>query len=62
MQPEKLIGLSKEEAQSQCERKGYRMRVVVEDGEASLGSMEYRPNRINVTVQNGRVHEIQGIG
>lgn len=62
MKPERLIGLQKDEARSQCERQGYKMRIVMEDGKASLGSMEYLPNRINVVVRNDKIQKIQGIG
>jgi len=61
MEP-RIVGLPKEVAQSQCEESGFRMRIVEEDGEARVGTMEYRANRINVIVRDGRVQEVTGIG
>lgn len=57
-----LIGLSVNEADEALKTAGYKMRVVQEDGEHFIVTMDYRLDRVNVAVNNGKVSSINGVG
>ena len=50
-----LDGLTLEEAQALAKSHGYTIRARVIDGSARIGTMDYRLNRINVSITNGKV-------
>ncbi len=56
--PEDLIGLSIEDAALA----DHTIRVMKRDGKPCAGTMDVKPNRINVTVENGIITEIRGLG
>jgi hypothetical protein len=59
---EELVGLKEDAARSKCKQRGFEMRIIEKDGKRFLGSMEYREDRINVTIRNGRVKKVHEIG
>lgn len=52
---EDFIGMQKEEAKALCEKRGLRFRVTSEDGEFFAVTMDYRTDRVNVSVENNVV-------
>lgn len=50
-----LVGLPEAAAQAKAEAAGYTVRVAVVDGEPRALTMDYRPDRINVELENGVV-------
>lgn len=59
---ETYTGLTVEEAQELAGENGVMFRVVMEDGEMRPATKDYRPGRINATVENGEVvsYEVEG--
>ncbi|MGE4425599.1 MAG: hypothetical protein AB7G37_03995 [Solirubrobacteraceae bacterium] len=57
-----LLDLSVDEASDRAQGVGCTVRVVRRDGEDLPGTLDLRPNRINVEEQDGRVVRIQGVG
>jgi hypothetical protein len=55
MTPDRLIGLSEEEALSLCEHYNYTMRVVAEDGKYYIVTQDFRNDRINVYLMWNKV-------
>lgn len=53
-----LIGLTVEEAKE----KGVWIRVMREDNQRYVGTMDFRPTRINVEVENGKIIKVNGVG
>lgn len=45
-----------------CKAAGWTVRVTRRDGQSMIGTCGYRPNRINVAVENEVVTVIGGIG
>ncbi len=56
------LGLSETDAEAKAEMDGVPFRVVMRDGEALAVTMDYRPGRINATVENDIVvsYEVEG--
>ncbi len=52
-----LIGLTKEAAKDLAEKNGYTIRVMNEDGQAFMGTMDIRSDRINLSISGGKVVE-----
>jgi hypothetical protein len=52
---ERLVGLTEEEATKLAESNGWAVRVVSRDGESFPITMDYRTDRVNLTVENGVV-------
>ena len=52
---ENYIGLTELQATSLANRKGREFRVVERDGEALMVTMDYRPGRVNATIEEGVV-------
>jgi hypothetical protein len=52
---EELVGLEKQAAIDLIEGKGYQARIVHEDGEDFIGTMDFRTDRYNLYVTNGIV-------
>lgn len=52
-----LIGLTKEDAKDLAEKHGFTIRVMHEDGESFMGTMDYRTDRVNLSVNGGKVTE-----
>ncbi len=57
-----VINKTVDEAQSVAKSKGCIVRVVQEDGNALIHTMELRSNRINVAVENGIVKSVVDCG
>jgi len=53
------IGLSVEDAMAQAEANDTLFRVVQEDGEPLAVTMDYRPGRLNATVEDGIVVSVE---
>lgn len=52
---EALNGLTREQAETAAEAAGYTVRVVREDDESFVMTMDYRTDRINIELDDGRV-------
>ncbi len=55
-----LVGMTTEQARNVTLQKGQEFRVVQEDGEDFFVTQDYRTNRLNVAVTNGRVSCVKG--
>jgi len=55
---ETLFGMAEAYAIEQIEAAGYEWRVVKRDLEEFPATMDYRPNRINLTIKEGIVYEV----
>jgi hypothetical protein len=58
----RLVGKEETEASQICENSGHKMRVMSKDGESYLVTCDYRTDRINVNVIDGKISSISGIG
>ena len=59
---EKLVGLDEEEAAKVAEAAGWTMRVTERDGESLMVTTDWQDNRVNVSVDAGRVTAVTSIG
>jgi hypothetical protein len=60
---ESLIkGKTVDEAKEILERGQYEMRIVSEDGEDFMGTMDWKPNRVNVAVVKNLVKSVVSLG
>jgi hypothetical protein len=50
-----LIGSTETEAQNIAEELGFTTRVMRRDGENYIGTMDFRTNRINLEITDGKV-------
>ena len=57
-----LIGETLVEARSLASAQGYTVRVVEQDGERFVVTMDYKPKRINVAVVSGAVTAVRSLG
>lgn len=57
-----IVGLSQRDAQARAQQAGCAVRVVSVDGEGRPVTDDYSPQRINVSVLDGRVATVDGIG
>ena len=57
-----LVGLTEDEAAEAAEALGWEVRVANLDGEDQALTMDLRPNRVNVAVEDGEVTEVLDIG
>lgn len=57
-----LVGLSEEDFVRDAEARGYIVRVYDRDGESSSVDLDFRPNRLNISVNDGIVTEIYQTG
>lgn len=56
------VGKTLSEARLALGKLGYTIRVMKEDGQHKIGTCDFRMDRINVTVENGKVTEVGSIG
>ncbi len=59
MKPDSLIGLPIEQVQADCDEAKIPPRVVEVDGEPRPMTMDYRPERLNFKVKDGKVTEVK---
>ena len=57
-----LLGKEEKAAQSLAEQNDCDMRVTERDGEMFPMTMDFRPNRVNVVIADGKVSKVTGIG
>ena len=57
-----IIGKIEKEAEKYLNKQGKKIRVTKRDGKPYLGTMDYRPERINVVVESGKIIQIVGAG
>ena len=50
-----VIGMEKQAAIDLIKSKGLKVRVRSEDGEAFVGTCDWRPERFNLNIENGKV-------
>jgi hypothetical protein len=50
-----VIGLTEHQAKAMLEAYGYRVRIVQRDREHYIVTMDYRTDRVNITIINGKV-------
>lgn len=55
-----LVGKTEDEAKKELEE-GYSIRVNKRDGKIFYGTMDYKPKRINVNVDNNVITKINGL-
>lgn len=56
----KLTGMDFKEAKKILEEKGFSIRISNEDGINMWGTMDIRPDRVNVDVKNGKITKVLG--
>ena len=69
MSTQDLVGLTQEEAEKflddneviQDDQRIIVVRVVAEDGEEFMTTMDFREDRVNVEVENGKITKVRGI-
>lgn len=59
LDPSVIIGMSEGQASSFLTAEGIDYRIVERDGESFPVTMDYNPDRANLTIQNGVVAEVQ---
>ena len=59
---ESLVGMEVEEARKLAEDNGMLIRVCQEDGLIYAGTCDFRPNRVNIIVSEGKVTSIIDLG
>lgn len=52
---EDVIGMEKQAAIDFCKTQGVKVRVRSEDGKSFIGTADYRMDRINLHIENGKV-------
>lgn len=57
-----IMHLSEEEASKLLERHGMQLRPLIVDGEQQIVTMDYRLDRLNVSIANGKVCGIEKWG
>ncbi len=57
-----LVGRPVTAARDRAARGGCEMRVMTRDGRSLIGSANYRPDRVSVSVRSGVVVAVDGIG
>lgn len=55
---EDLIGLSPEDAKALCDKHDIKSRIVSVDGKPRPATMDYRPDRFNFHVENGKIVKV----
>lgn len=60
--PEQLPGMELDSAVTVAAAFGYRIRATSIDGNGTIGTCDLRNDRINVSVVNGKVEHVKGIG
>lgn len=55
MNPQKLIGLTEEKALEALKDVGFFGRITFRDGKSLMRTMEFRNNRVNLSIENGLV-------
>ncbi|MEI2702842.1 MAG: hypothetical protein V9E83_10625 [Baekduia sp.] len=58
----KLVGKTEDEARTIATGNGCTLRVTERDGKPSAVTLDYREDRVNVTVEDGRVKQVTGVG
>lgn len=58
MLEEQVIGMEKQAAIDLIKSKGFRVRVRSEDGQAFVGTCDYRTDRFNLNIENGKVTSV----
>jgi hypothetical protein len=59
---EEVIGKSVQEAQTLLEEQGYGLRVSIKDGQHCMLTMDYVPQRVNVSIAGNKVVGIVRLG
>jgi hypothetical protein len=54
-----LVGCPEADGTTKAEAAGWTVRVVVRDGETQLGTMDYRVDRVGLTVDGGVITGVQ---
>ena len=57
-----IVGESVEDASAAASAAGCEVRVVSKDGKPLAGTMDFRPDRINVETENGQVTKVVDLG
>jgi hypothetical protein len=58
----RLLGMRLSKARHQGSVEGFLLQTAILDGRALLTTTDYRPNRVDVVVRNGRIVGIHGVG
>lgn len=53
-----VIGLTQREAETKLKKAGFSVRLRFLDGKALMGTTDWDPNRVNLSVNSGKVTEI----
>lgn len=57
-----LVGMTVSDARNVLKQRGLALRVTVEDGSPYMLTMDYRRDRVNVEVKDGKVVRIESTG
>lgn len=55
---DRYLGLTKEEAAALATKEGRRHRISMEDGKVMMGTMDFRPERLNFVIAAGKVTRV----
>jgi hypothetical protein len=55
---DRLLGMSELDAELLCQHYNYSFRVTAKDGRYSVGTSDYRMDRVNATIIAGRVVKV----
>lgn len=53
--PKNLVGLTEEAAKAKITELGMKVRVRNRDGETFMGTCDYRTDRVNLSIDNGKI-------
>jgi hypothetical protein len=53
--PKNLVGLTEDEAKAKITDLGMKVRIRNRDGETFMGTCDYRRDRVNLSIDNGKV-------
>ncbi len=62
LNPQDLIGKTKEEANELLKDTGFYVRVAKKDGHNCMGTCDFRPERIGVETELGKITRVCGTG
>ena len=59
---QKIIGMSREEAQKTLQANGLTLRCQNLNGQSLIGTCDYRTDRVNVAIRENKITKVIGIG
>lgn len=57
-----IVGMDCQAAKQALEEAGYALRVIRENGSHKIVTMDYRPERVNVSIDDGIITNVEKLG